>query len=756
MRGREDRTRFNPDEGKRPRHGTATGRSRHGAESESWRERLGHDDSEDEGDWSSGSVGQMGAGMAMAGGMPFMAGGGGDSGTVEADAAAGLGGTIASGETTASADYSDVAVADAVDTGATDGGGASDTAEPVSDVGDAGSSSASDADGGYPAGAADSTGNAAPSDVSSGAPVEQQDAYPSGSADEMNPANEVPASGEGDSGLVAQGANEAPKDSPSPSSAGVAQASGQHDHEVAGGGVQSNQDLGSAVAPSTERVGSNSRPGVGPSAAGVSQGGTASHGATATAAAATAATAATHGATAATATYGTTSAVTNGSAYRRLRNQNDLYRELRQSGYSREDAALLSEILADGTLTSEEADIIKGRFGLGDEAFVPPSEEGGKTSDGVQPEGGDEPSEHVDTANDDRSQDGSPQDGSPQDDDTQANDSVTGPDSDEGTTPDSDAPADVSDGSTTDSDSDSKPDSESAESDGDTPADSDASDTPGEEPDSEGADYTGKKDDTTTHVHMDEDGSVIIEKDDGSTKTIVEIDEDGNVDYRREPSSRGSGGSDEPSGVDQGSPDFPAVVPAVPIVPGSTDGTGEDQPTSEVTDATGTNPGGNGSGGPYSGSDTPTPGGPGGGDGEKQNPTDNTDKDKDGDQDNDQQKHREHDPYTHNPGGKSDHYFDSLDTKSFAQAETDAQKIAQQVNTLKDRVLLTTANVGIGWLGKGHSEYDTLAKTIEMQIKDISKEFIEFAEALIEAETKYIEGDREAATRINSIANGEE
>jgi hypothetical protein len=103
---------------------------------------------------------------------------------------------------------------------------------------------------------------------------------------------------------------------------------------------------------------------------------------------------------------------------------------------------------------------------------------------------------------------------------------------------------------------------------------------------------------------------------------------------------------------------------------------------------------------------------------------------------------------TQSGGGSSG--FECLSTKDFDRAELAAKHAAEKVRDLKLKIQTADFAASQRWLGKGHQEFKKFAYTIEIQLKDISDEFWDFYEELIEVHDAYLTADEEAATAVNS------
>lgn len=91
-----------------------------------------------------------------------------------------------------------------------------------------------------------------------------------------------------------------------------------------------------------------------------------------------------------------------------------------------------------------------------------------------------------------------------------------------------------------------------------------------------------------------------------------------------------------------------------------------------------------------------------------------------------------------------------LDTERFSDVELAAKGVAENVERLQSKLANVKVMADINWVGKGREEFNNLYKVVELQLKDISKEFWSIYDALCDAEVSYLEADQELATQINS------
>lgn len=100
-----------------------------------------------------------------------------------------------------------------------------------------------------------------------------------------------------------------------------------------------------------------------------------------------------------------------------------------------------------------------------------------------------------------------------------------------------------------------------------------------------------------------------------------------------------------------------------------------------------------------------------------------------------------------------DDSFRSLDTKHFADAEKSAKEIAQNVEELRNNLETITRETTEGWMGAGYKQFDLLAETVKIQMKDVSQEFWDLYDSLVNAEASFLEADDELRTKMNSSSD---
>lgn len=91
-----------------------------------------------------------------------------------------------------------------------------------------------------------------------------------------------------------------------------------------------------------------------------------------------------------------------------------------------------------------------------------------------------------------------------------------------------------------------------------------------------------------------------------------------------------------------------------------------------------------------------------------------------------------------------------LDTKNFSEVEVAAREIANSVSDLKMLVSAGRTAACANWIGEGRDEFENLSYVIEQQMKDISDEFWDVYETLVNAESAFIEADNAVATEIEA------
>lgn len=91
-----------------------------------------------------------------------------------------------------------------------------------------------------------------------------------------------------------------------------------------------------------------------------------------------------------------------------------------------------------------------------------------------------------------------------------------------------------------------------------------------------------------------------------------------------------------------------------------------------------------------------------------------------------------------------------VDTGHFSEVEVAARDLANQIEDIKTAITTVNTIVQSFWEGGGADAYGDLSYVIEQQVKDISDEFWDVYEALVDAEATFLEADQELATEIAS------
>ena len=91
-----------------------------------------------------------------------------------------------------------------------------------------------------------------------------------------------------------------------------------------------------------------------------------------------------------------------------------------------------------------------------------------------------------------------------------------------------------------------------------------------------------------------------------------------------------------------------------------------------------------------------------------------------------------------------------LDTTNFGDVEIAMRDIAQTVGDLRAQLTTSKTLALLNGVGEGRTGFENLFLVIDQQMTDISDEFWEMYEELIEIEGAYLEADQELATQIAS------
>lgn len=98
----------------------------------------------------------------------------------------------------------------------------------------------------------------------------------------------------------------------------------------------------------------------------------------------------------------------------------------------------------------------------------------------------------------------------------------------------------------------------------------------------------------------------------------------------------------------------------------------------------------------------------------------------------------------------------TVNTEHFSDVEVAARNIANDVQSLQTLISASRDLAGAHWHGEGRNEFDNLSRIIQQLMKDISDEFWDVYETLVDAEGAFLEADQEVATKIDSCIPFEE
>lgn len=93
----------------------------------------------------------------------------------------------------------------------------------------------------------------------------------------------------------------------------------------------------------------------------------------------------------------------------------------------------------------------------------------------------------------------------------------------------------------------------------------------------------------------------------------------------------------------------------------------------------------------------------------------------------------------------------TLDTTTFGDVEVAARAIAQSVEDLKALVSQSREMACANWVGDGCKQFMDLSIVIQQQMKDISDEFWDVYETLVDTEVAYMEADGAVSTQIQEL-----
>ena len=93
-----------------------------------------------------------------------------------------------------------------------------------------------------------------------------------------------------------------------------------------------------------------------------------------------------------------------------------------------------------------------------------------------------------------------------------------------------------------------------------------------------------------------------------------------------------------------------------------------------------------------------------------------------------------------------------VSTERFSDVEVAAREIAQRVEELKSLVSQSREEACANWVGDGCKEFMDLSIVIQQQMKDISDEFWDVYETLVDTEVAFMEADNGVASQFYEIS----
>lgn len=92
-----------------------------------------------------------------------------------------------------------------------------------------------------------------------------------------------------------------------------------------------------------------------------------------------------------------------------------------------------------------------------------------------------------------------------------------------------------------------------------------------------------------------------------------------------------------------------------------------------------------------------------------------------------------------------------VSTEHFSDVEVAAREIAQRVEELKSLVSQSREEACANWVGDGCKEFMDLSIVIQQQMKDISDEFWDVYETLVDTEVAFMEADNATSSQFQEI-----
>ena len=92
----------------------------------------------------------------------------------------------------------------------------------------------------------------------------------------------------------------------------------------------------------------------------------------------------------------------------------------------------------------------------------------------------------------------------------------------------------------------------------------------------------------------------------------------------------------------------------------------------------------------------------------------------------------------------------TVNTEHFSDVELAAKAVAEQIEDLQLNLSKAKAVAQANWIGDGATEFANLYSAINQQMKDISEDFWDVYETLVDIEGEFLEADQSLATDIAS------
>lgn len=94
-----------------------------------------------------------------------------------------------------------------------------------------------------------------------------------------------------------------------------------------------------------------------------------------------------------------------------------------------------------------------------------------------------------------------------------------------------------------------------------------------------------------------------------------------------------------------------------------------------------------------------------------------------------------------------------LDTSNMNTVVGHTQKLAREMETLREDLNLAMARIANDWLGKGGQMFETKYVLLMGQLRDLSQDIYDIAERLVESAAAYLQADTDMAKLTDGVTD---